>query len=199
MPEGVFKGAGTGVKTDILIMKKEISPPNDYKIFVSSPKKLGFNYRSKKLELIYKIDEDNGEYLQSSENTNILDDELNEIVSKKFKKFCCDENLEGFEQCKFEDECNTKLETYDFLSLEELKEEESCKMKPELFLTSFREHMNRLIIKKAVTLRELLDVGEEISIENKRSVEVKESSEYWYIDISNSSRGDYSLENLKKG
>jgi hypothetical protein len=32
------------------------------------------------------IDENSGEYLQNNEKTNILDDELNEIVSKKFKK-----------------------------------------------------------------------------------------------------------------
>ncbi|CAG8603518.1 4802_t:CDS:2, partial [Racocetra persica] len=179
LPEGVFKGAGTGVKTDILIMKKEINPPQSYKIFVSSPKKLGFNYRSKKLEPIYKIDENSGEYLQSSENTNIPDDELNETVAEKFKKFCCDENLEGFEKCKAGDECNSKLETYDFLRLEELKKDENYKLKPEFFLNSFREHVNKLADKKAITLRELLNKGETISVENKRSIEVEDSSEYW--------------------
>ncbi|CAG8453783.1 10965_t:CDS:2 [Ambispora leptoticha] len=178
LPEGVFKGAGTGVKTDILIMKKEINPPQNYKIFVSSPKKLGFNYRSKKLETIYKIDKNSGEYLQSSENTNIPDDELNEAVVEKFKKFCCDENLEGFEKYKVEDESNSKLETYDFLRLEELKKDENYKLKPELFLNSFREHMNKLVNKKAITLRELLNAGEAISVENKRSIEVKDSAEY---------------------
>ncbi len=198
LPEGVFKGANTGVKTEILILKKT-EPPKDYHIFVSSVKKLGFNYKSKKLEPIYKIDETTGEYLQSSENENVLDDELNEVVIKNFKKFCCDHNLEGFEWCKVEEKCNAELESYDFANWLEIKNDEYYKIKSELFLNSFRGHMKKLIDNKAITLRELLRNGEEISVENKRSIEIKDDCEYWYIDIGNSLKGDYSLENRKKG
>jgi hypothetical protein len=198
LPEGVFKGAGTGVKTEILVLKKT-EPPSDYRIFVFSTKKLGFNYKSKKLEPIYKIDEATGEYLQNSENENVLDDELNEVVIKKFKKFCYDQKLEGFEQSKKGQVFSAELENYDFANFSEIKDDEYYKMKPEFFLTSFREHVNKLIDKKAITLRELLKKGEIVAVENKRSIEVKESLEYWYIDIGNSLRGDYSLENRKKG
>lgn len=177
LPEGVFKGAETGVKTEILVLKKT-EPPNDYQIFVSSPKKLGFNYRSKKLEPIYKVDETTGEYLQSSENINISDDELNEVVIKKFKKFCCDQKLEGFEKCKTGEKCNSELESYDCVNFAEIKSDEYCKIKPELFLNSFRKHMNKLADKKAITLRELFQKDKEISVENKRSIEIKEGLKY---------------------
>src|SRR5207249_3281887 len=128
--------------------------------------------------VIYKIDETTGEYLQSSENTNILDDELNEIVIRKFQKFCCDENLGGFEQCKSEKRCNSESETYDYVSLTEIKNNEYYKVKPEFFLNTFREHMKRLIEKKAITLQEILKTQQEVLIENKQSVEVKDDKKY---------------------
>jgi type I restriction enzyme M protein len=130
LPERAFKGANTGVKTDILIIKKS-SPHNDYKIFVSSPKKLGFNYKSKKLEELFKVDK-NGEYLLNNENEKILDNELDEVV-KKFKKFCCEEDLDGLERCKIE-KCNCQVNSYDYLMLTELKKDKDRKLKPELYL-----------------------------------------------------------------
>jgi type I restriction enzyme M protein len=175
LPEGAFKGANTGVKTDILIIKKS-SPHNDYKIFVSSPKKLGFNYKSKKLEELFKVDK-NGEYLLNNENEKILDNELDEVV-KKFKKFCCEEDLDGLERCKIE-KCNCQVNSYDYLMLTELKKDKDRKLKPELYLNSFREHMSELAINNSVTLQELSNRGIKISVENRRSIEIESSLEYY--------------------
>jgi predicted RNA methylase len=60
-------------------------------------------------------------------------------------------------------------------------------------------YMSELAINNSVTLQELSNRGIKISVENRRSIEIESSLEYYYIDISNVSRGDYSLDNMKKG
>ncbi|ATZ17822.1 restriction endonuclease subunit M [Mesoplasma melaleucae] len=186
LPEGSFKGAETGVKTDILIIKKQ-KIKDDYRIFVSAPQKLGFDFKSKKLPSIYKRDIKTGKYILDEYNKEILDSDLENVISE-FKKFAYDSNLTEFEQ----ENINIK---YNFLLKSELVNDPMLTLKPELYLNSYRNHMTE-IGKNTVSLRELKDSGYcDIEIQKNETIKLVEGKMYSYIDISEAKKGDYSLDN----
>lgn len=188
LPEGAFKGAETGVKTDILIIKKQLSnEDDDYRIFVSSPQKLGFDFKSKKLSLIYKRDLITGKYILDEYNKEILDSDLEDVLLE-FKHFSYDNSLTEFEQ-----ENNDK--EYNFILKSELIRDPMLTLKPELYLNSYREHIKK-IEKQTVSLKELKNNRYcNIEIQKNETIKLVEGKMYSYIDISEAKKGDYSLDN----
>jgi type I restriction enzyme M protein len=186
LPEGAFKGADTGVKTDILIIKKQ-KTNDDYRIFVSAPQKLGFDFKQKKLPPIYKRDIKTGEYILDIYNKEILDSDLEDIISE-FKKFAYDSNLTEFEQ----DNIDIK---YNFLLKSELVSDQMLTLKPELYLNSYRDHIKE-IGNNTVSLQELKNSDYcNIEIQKNETIKLVEGKMYSYIDISEAKKGDYSLDN----
>ncbi|WP_029512154.1 MULTISPECIES: N-6 DNA methylase [Mesoplasma] len=187
LPPGAFKGADTGVKTDILIIKKEILD-KDYKIFVEAPKKIGFDFKSNKLSIMYKRDEKTGSFLYDDQNDKIIDSDLTEIENK-FKKFTYDNSIKGFEQKNNDVEYSTVLKS-------QIVNDAFLTLKPELYLNNYVKLIEDINQKGAVSLKELKQQNKcKIVITNSKSIELVDEKEYTYISISESKKGYYSLEN----
>lgn len=188
MPDGAFKGANTGVKTDLLVVKKQ-KVDGDYKIFVDTAKKIGFDYSTKSLPTIFKKDEENGKYLLDENNDLIVDSDFTEIA-KKFKKFVSDEMISGFEKHDVDID-------YSFFLTSEL--DETLKIKPEMKKAEIDKMMND---KNLISLGQLKLLDSELVIENstqRMKSSIKDSEIYSYISIAEAGRGTYSIENKMRG
>lgn len=186
LPEGAFKGAETGVKTDILIIKKQ-SVSDDYQIFVSSVQKLGFDFKSKKLAPIFKRDIVTGKYLLNQDNKEILDSDLENVLSE-FKKFAYDNALTEFEQ-------ENNGQQYNFVLKSELMQDSMLTLKPELYLHHYRQHI-KAIENDTVSLKQLKNNQHcKIEIQKNATIKLVPGKMYSYIDISEAKKGDYSLNN----
>ena len=95
MPEGAFSQSGTGVKTGILIVKKEQRTTN-YNIFVDVATDIGFDYTKKSAKKLYQQNPSNGEDILDNDNRKIPLSDLPNITNR-FKKFAYDNQLTKYE------------------------------------------------------------------------------------------------------
>jgi type I restriction enzyme M protein len=179
LPEGAFKGAGTGVKTGILFVKK-IKNKNNYNIFVATLNKLGFNFKSKTLEKIYLKNIKNGEFELNENNEKIIDSDFENIILK-FKQFIFDNNLDFFESY------NSKVE-YSVISKNKLLEDKNLMLSAERFEKKYLEVVERIKLTKHSTL-------EKYYVSNEKTFDNVLEKKYYYLDISNLEKGSYILQN----
>lgn len=186
LPEGSFKGSNTGVKTDILYVQKT-EWNNDYKIYTNYAYKLGYDFKSKKLPIIHKLDYKTGEYILDSKNNKIVDTDLDYIL-RQMKKFAYDENVN-----KLEKE-NAKLD-YDFILKSNL--DSNLKIKPEMNSQKFKNIFND---EELVSLKEIKKSNVNISnsTPNRENL-IKNNVIYRYIPIGKASKGLYELDNEMYG
>ena len=184
LPEGTFKGAETGVKVGILILQKDKKIPKKYNIFTDVAINIGFNYKSKKLEKIYKKNYNNGHYLLDDNNNKIILSDLDDIA-KKFKNFAFDNSLVGFEKEK-------NNASYNYIPYNKIKSEDFV-IRPEMNIPSYLDIVKQIKSKDFYTLNDCI-------VTNKKSInKIDNASIYSYIDITNMSNGDYSLNNKLYG
>jgi type I restriction enzyme M protein len=181
LPEGAFKGADTGVKTGILIVKKETTN-NNYKIFTNVAENIGFDYKAKDLKKLFIRNKSDGSFdLDKNNQKKTLSDLPN--ITKKFRKFAYDGNIVGFE--KENNDCE-----YDFVNFDDynkdliLRAESNTK----IYLNTIKKIKNG----NYVTLQDAF-------ITNKNSFDKVGDKEYCYIDISNIEKGNYLLSNKLLG
>lgn len=182
MPEGAFKNSGTGVKTGVLIVKKE-KMNNNYKIFTDVAINIGFNYHTKHGERLYKLN-NAGEYVLDGDNKKIVLTDLLDIKNK-FKQFAYDENLNEFETE------NSNLE-YNFLTIKDIKQNNSHIIRPETNTDFYITICKKIKQNNYLTLKDY-------EVDNKRSFTKIKTQEYFYIDISNLEKGNYLLSNKMYG
>lgn len=183
LPEGAFKGAETGVKTGILILRKEENIPNEYNIFTDVAVNIGFNYKSKKLEKVYKQNIQNGEYELDESNNKIILSDLDNIALK-FQKFAYDNSLDNFIQKNH----NTD---YQFSTYSDIKKNKHM-IRPELNTLLYTNTIKNIKRNEVYKL-------DDCCISNTKSISITSSNIYSYIDISSMFTGDYSLNNKLYG
>lgn len=182
LPAGAFKGAETGVKAGILILKKE-KLNNNYNIFTAVAENIGFNYKAKKLEKLYKKDSF-GEYLLDNDNKKIPLSDFDDI-SKQFKQFIYDNNIAGFNRK------NNNIK-YDYICLNDIKENNLI-INPETNTDKYKNIVNSIKSQKYTTLSNC-------DITNKKDfINIIRDQVYNYIDISNLETGGYALNNKLYG
>ncbi|MGZ9755567.1 HsdM family class I SAM-dependent methyltransferase [Mycoplasma sp. 246B] len=189
-PEGVFKGAETGVKTDVLFVKKTKRIHN-YKIFTDVVKNIGFDFNTKNLPPIYKINDENGEILKDANNEAILNTDLPEIL-KRMQQFAYDEKIIGLSQV------NHSI-NYGYTYMQDL--DSSLKLKPELSNTKISLILND---KSLYSLREYKQNNQNGLIIEKKTKNFEKSiiksKIYSYIPIAQThSKGLYTLSNKLRG
>ena len=188
LPDGSFKGAGTSVKTEILIIKK--CKNESYNIFFSTVKNIGFNYKKDTLPPLYKKNINNGEFILDEKNNKILDNDF-DYVKKQFLKFIYDNNIDGFEKE------NYKNITYDYENINTIKNDKLLTIKPELYNFKYKCHIKEIKNKT----KTLFDIKNNYLVSNNDNIkkDIILNNNYFYIGIKNTSKGDYFLDNELKG
>ena len=181
LPEGAFKGADTGVKTGILIVRKENINKN-YKFFTAVAENIGFDYKAKDLKKLYQKDKTNGNFILDKNNKKISLTDLNNIA-ERFRKFINDTNISGFEKE------NSNL-IYDYITYDDYNKD--LILRPETNTKLYIDTINKIKNTNYATLKDA-------KITNKNSLEKDLSKEYSYIDISNIEKGNYLLNNRLLG
>ena len=193
LPEGAFKGANTGVKTGILIVKKEKINTN-YKIFTAVAENIGFDFKAKGLNKLYQKDKTNGNFILDKNNNKIPLTDLKNIA-EEFRKFINDTNISGFEKenstFKVElTEKNLNNLRYDYVNFNDYKKDLILRAE-----TNTKLYLNTINIIKNRNFATLKSA----KITNKISFEKDLSKEYSYIDIGNIEKGNYLLNNRLLG
>jgi type I restriction enzyme M protein len=181
LPEGAFKGADTGVKTGILIIKKE-PMGGDYKIFTAVAENIGFDYRAKDLKKLYVRNREDGNFILDRNNQRKTLSDL-PIIAQKFKKFIYDCGIDGFEK-----ENNGCI--YDFINFDEYKQ--NLILRAESNTKSYLDSVKNIKDGDYATLRHA-------TITNKKDFTIESAREYCYLDISNIEKGNYLLNNKLLG
>lgn len=190
LPEGVFKGASTGVKTDLLIFKKINTKLLDYPIFIDVVNRVGFDYTTKNLTEIFKINPNNGDFILDSQNERIIDNDL-EDISLKLKQFAYDNCIEGLEA----ENNNIKYESVKLSTI--VDRNQYLQFKPEFYLKDFQTIYNNNDFQSLSQYK--LQTKISISNTSKEKLNIIKSENYPYIDIKNAFSCNYSLKNIKKG
>lgn len=183
LPEGAFKVAKTGVKAGILIVRKEKNDKN-YNIFTDVAENIGFDFKSKKLNKLYRRIATNGEYELDNNNAKIPLSDFPSIASR-FKKFIYDNSIDGFEY-------ENNEEIYDYISKTDLLKDEDIVLRPETNRKKYSDTVSHIINTEYLTLFNA-------KVHNKSSVKKNISKEYHYIDIGNLEHGNYLLGNKMRG
>jgi type I restriction enzyme M protein len=181
LPEGAFKGADTGVKTGILIVKKEKIKQN-YKIFTDVAENIGFDYKSKGLNKLYRKDRATGNFILDNDNQKQSLTDLPDI-NKKFKKLVYDTDTSGFEKE------NSDLK-YDYIEFNDYKKD--LILRAETNTSLYLQTIKNIKKNNYTTLENAI-------ITNKNSFNKVMSKEYSYIDIGNIENGSYLLSNKLLG
>lgn len=197
LPEGAFKGSNTGVKSGILLLKKDsnITTENvNYKIFMATVNNLGFDYNSKNLTPLFMRNQDNGEYILDNNNQRIL---LNDFpsITEKFKTFIYDLADNKLQLNKIENE--SQRVNYNYVLKSKLfneKENKNLIINPELFEEKYLKCIEKIQKNKFSNLKNF-----DISNKKESDFIIEKSALYTYIDISNLSHGDYSIKNKLRG
>jgi len=182
LPEGAFKGAGTGVKTGILIVKKEKTDKKNYKIFTAVAENIGFDYKAKDLKKLYQKDLATGNFILDKYNRKISLTDL-PTIANQFRKFVYDTDISGFEKE------NNDLR-YDYINYNDYIDD--LILRPETNTKIYIDTVNKIKSGNHTTLKNA-------EITNKLSFKKKIDKEYCYIDISNIEKGNYLLSNKLLG
>ncbi len=136
------------------------------------------------MEKIYKKNYNNGHYLLDDNNNKIILSDLDDIA-KKFKNFAFDNSLVGFEKEK-------NNASYNYIPYNKIKSEDFV-IRPEMNIPSYLDIVKQIKSKDFYTLNDCI-------VTNKKSInKIDNASIYSYIDITNMSNGDYSLNNKLYG
>ena len=186
LPEGCFKASDTGVKPCILIVKKEkVEETVDYKIFTAVANHIGFNYKSKKLERLFEVNMENGEFFIDEDNHFIPLSDFPDIT-KQFLNFIYESgNISGFESE------NTKVK-YSSILKSELLKDSNLVLQAERAEKKYLNEINLIKSQHFLTLKNAL-------ISNEKDITKCNSNIYTYIDIGNLERGGYRIENILRG
>ncbi|RAX53861.1 hypothetical protein CCY99_05625 [Helicobacter sp. 16-1353] len=183
LPEGAFKGSETGVKTGILVLKKE-NIKNDYEIFSAVANNIGFDFRSKDLSPIFHRNKESGELILDDNNNPIISSDFPEIL-QSFKKFIYDNDISGFEKENIEIE---------YESIKKSSLEIDYILSSERNQRGYINTINRLKQKDYFTLE-----GINASVTNKLSFNKIPNHAYFYLDIKSLEKGNYILPNALYG
>ena len=188
LPDGTFKGAGTGVKTEILIVKK-YKNHNNYNVFFSEVKNIGFDYKKDKLPTLYIRDNSNGNFILDKQNNRILN---NDFVNtkKSFLKFIYDNNIDGFEKKNYENV------NYDFENINIIKQDKWLTIKPELYSNRYKNHIKDIKSETKSLYEEDIDFKISNNDNIKKTLFCTKIILHRY---KNTSKGDYFLSNKLKG
>ncbi len=173
LPEGAFKGSEAGVKSGVLLLKKEKTESSNYKIFVASATELGFDYTSKSLKPLYIQNELNGEYILDENNNRILKNDLPRIA-ENFRDFA--NGATGLEFC------------YKF----DIVNEPNLVLNPHVYERGYLACVERILRGEHATLSKF-------EVTNASDFRAEKSEIYSYIDISNLTFGDYMRSNRLRG
>lgn len=183
LPEGTFKTSGTGVKPGVLIIKKEKNNNKNYKIFTDVANYIGFDYSSKKAERIFCRNNNDGSYLLDTNNNKIILSDLPKIT-KKFKQFVFDLQLDGFERD------DTKSD-YSFITYKDLMDDDYHILRAETNTNIYKNTCYKIKSNDYLTLKNLKNDD----LSNNKTINIKNNIEYFYLDTSNLEKGDYNLDN----
>ncbi|MDA3053791.1 MULTISPECIES: HsdM family class I SAM-dependent methyltransferase [unclassified Campylobacter] len=181
LPEGVFKGSNTGVKTGILVVKKE-KMENDYRIFTAVANDVGFDFHKKTLDRLYQRDENNGTEILDTDNNKIPLSDF-PLILQKFKQFIFDNNISGFEKE------NTNMD-YAYITRNNFLKNLILRAESNEF--EYISTINKIKSQDYFTL-----LADEIT--NKKEVKKISHDDYIYLDIGNIGYGSYRLDNILKG
>jgi type I restriction enzyme M protein len=185
LPEDVFKKSNASGFPVILIVKKE-KVKGDYKIFTAVANKIGFDHKAKKIPPLFLRDKKTGDFLLDSENQKIPDDDLL-LIEKQFKKFVCDNNIEGFES-----EDNNL--NYSFTTKNTILNDKN------LILCAKRSNIKYLNLLKQIKKEDyvtLLDLNADVS--NSLSFSKNKEKQYIYLDTRELFTGYYKKRNYLMG
>lgn len=191
LPAGTFKGAGTDVKIDLVILQKGKSA-HPYNIFVDESFKIGFNFNKKTLDKIYKRNEMTGA-LMLSEGSMVVDTDLPDIAMK-FQAFANKNKLGPRMETNYETdhiEFN-ELSTSDFTP-------KNNAIKPVRFLKKNLEMLKSL--EEKLTKGEAVLIGEsgwEVQSTDK-NLEIDKSKLYSYVPLGSAGKSFYMLNNKLRG
>lgn len=120
LPVNSFSRSGTGVSTSILIIKNQnCDQREDYPIFISQSKTIGYVLNKKNTPIKYKIDE-NGNYVCNENNDPFIDNDL-ESTCLSFKSFLRDKRIDGLDTT-IDENIIRKEQDYSFFMKNEMDE-----------------------------------------------------------------------------
>lgn len=162
----------------------------DYPIFIDVVNRVGFDYTTKNLTQIFKINPNNGDFILDSQNERIIDNDL-EDISLKLKQFAYDNCIEGLEA----ENNNIKYESVKLSTI--VDRNQYLQFKPEFYLKDFQTIYNNNDFQSLSQYK--LQTKISISNTSKEKLNIIKSENYPYIDIKNAFSCNYSLKNIKKG
>jgi len=180
LPAGTFKKSGTGVSPVLLFVENRKSL-TDYKIFTAVAHAVGFNFRSKLNEKMYKRNPETGVYFTNSKGELIPENDLVKI-SFEFKNFAFEEHIQKMN-------CENSGLSYDFIMKSDLQRDPYLVLAPKRREKNYLQLINSLNSRGAKTLKQ---IGAKIV---KKQDKIDETKEYYYLDISQIGAGKYVLEN----
>ena len=163
LPNNVFKCTGSGGRTSILILEKNLSQKKEnYFIFVHKANKVGFDHTRKQIPPLYYRNEETGTFSYDDENNPIIDNELLSI-EKQYKDFARNYNS-----------------TKNVMPVNDIYIDDTKRFLYTLYLQEYKKCVKRIKESNNITLR-----GMNAIITNNSNETLKDTALYTYIETGN--------------
>jgi len=169
LPDGTFARSGTGVGTNLLILKKEKVVTKDYSIFISEVNDIGYELNKKHTPIKYKKNE-NDHFVFDEDNNLVIVNDFNHI-SKQLQQFSFDHSIKELQQ-------NNSNITYESVNIKEIFQNKYLIMDIGRYLKKYKDTISQLQSISHQKIRNLCIFGVDYSFTPSKN------KTYKYIDIS---------------